>query len=244
MWFLANLPGEATIEVKCMDHFNWLHDSIRSISKQMNSVDPQNISILNRLWFYLPEVFPALDKIVLLDHDVVVQRDLRGLWSIDMKGKVNAAVETCGNTESSKRMGMFLNFSDPTIAKRFDINACTWAFGMNVIDLREWRQQDLTSIYHKWLQLGNGKQLWKEGSLSLGLVIFYDLTVALDPRWHIHGLGYNSGVGKKDIKIAAVIHYDGSMKPWLEIAIGKYKNYWNKYLKYDHQYLLECNIHK
>ncbi|XP_058105480.1 probable galacturonosyltransferase 6 isoform X2 [Magnolia sinica] len=244
MWFLANSPGQATIQVVSMDNFKWLPSSYNSMFTQPNSLDPRYTSKLNHLRFYLPDVFPTLKKVVLLDHDVVVQKDLKGFWSADLKGKVNGAVETCGENESFHRMDMFINFSDASVAKRFDAKACTWAFGMNVFDLREWRRRDLTAKYHRWLQLGKRKQLWKAGSLPLGLLTFYNHTVALDRRWHVLGLGYESGVGRGEIERAAVIHYNGNMKPWLEIGMGKYRSYWSKFLNYDHPYLQQCNIHE
>ncbi|OVA05334.1 Glycosyl transferase [Macleaya cordata] len=245
MWFLLNPPGQATIQIKSIEDFEWLSSKYGSMLKIQDSRDPRYSSSLNHLRFYLPEVFPALNKIVLLDHDVVVQRDLRGLWRVDMKGKVNGAVETCREGDSSfRRMDMLINFSDPTVAKRFDANACTWAFGMNVFDLREWRRRDLTAVYTKYLELGKKRELWKGGTLPLGLVTFYNQTVPLDHRWHILGLGYESGLGRGEIERAAVIHYDGNMKPWLEIGIGKYKGYWNRYVKYDHPFLQQCNIHE
>ncbi|XP_058086631.1 probable galacturonosyltransferase 6 [Magnolia sinica] len=244
MWFLANPPGEAAIQVECMDDFKWLSSNFHSMSKQPNSKDPRYTSTLNHLRFHLPQVFPMLDKVVLLDHDVAVQRDLRGLWIVDMKGKVNGAVETCGDNDTFHRMDKFLDFSDPAISKTFDVNACTWAFGMNVFDLQEWRRRDLTAIYHKWFQLGKMRQLWKDERLPLGLVTFYNLTVALDRRWHVHGLGYESGKSQGEIEIAAVIHYDGSMKPWLDIGIAEYKGYWKRHVQSDHPYLQRCNIHQ
>lgn len=244
MWFLANPPGQATIQVQGVDDFKFLPSSYKSMLKQPNSRDPRFSSVFNHLRFHLPDIFPMLDKIVFLDHDVVVQRDLQGLWSVDMKGKVNGAVETCGDSEASHRMDSFINFSDPAIAKRFDVNACTWAFGMNVFDLREWRRRNLTSVYHKWLQLGMAKQLWKAGSLPLGLITFYNLTLPLHQQWHVVGLGYNPDLGQKQIERAAVIHYDGNMKPWLEIGFPRYRGYWNKFVKYDLPYLRQCNIHE
>ncbi|XP_010278152.1 PREDICTED: probable galacturonosyltransferase 6 isoform X2 [Nelumbo nucifera] len=244
MWFLLNPPGKATIEVKNMDDFGWLSSTYGTVLKKQDSRDPRYTSALNHLRFYLPDVFPELNKIVLLDHDVVVHRDLSGLWSFDMKGKVNGAVETCREGEPSfRRMDMLIDFSDPIIAERFDSAACTWAFGMNVFDLLEWRRQNLTAVYHKYIQLGEMKQFWRAGSLPLGLVTFYNQTVALDQRWHLLGLGYDSGVGRSEIERAAVIHYDGNMKPWLETGIAKYKSYWNKHVKYKHPYLQLCNIH-
>lgn len=86
--------------------------------------------------------------------------------------------------------------------------------------------------------------MWKAGSLPLGWVTFYNQTVALDRRWHVLGLGYESGLGREDIERAAVIHYDGVMKPWLDIGIEKYKGYWSKHVNYEHPYLQQCNIHQ
>ncbi|KAL6312696.1 hypothetical protein AAG906_008883 [Vitis piasezkii] len=245
MWFLLNPPGEATIQIQSVEKFEWLAAKYNSTLKKQNSHDSRYTSALNHLRFYLPDVFPQLDKIVLLDHDVVVQRDLSRLWSVDMKGKVNGAVETCQEGEPSfHRMDMFINFSDPMVAERFDAKTCTWAFGMNLFDLHEWRRQNLTAVYHKYLQMGLENPLWKAGSLPLGWVTFYKRTVALDRRWHALGLGYESGVGRSQIERAAVIQYDGVMKPWLEIGISKYKGYWSKHLNYDHPLLQQCNIHE
>lgn len=156
MWFLLNPPGKATIQIQCIDNFEWLSTKYSTTLKKRSSGDPRYTSELNHLRFYLPDVFPALDKVVLFDHDVVVQRDLTELWSINMKGKVNGAVETCHESEAlSRRMDLLINFSDPLVAKRFDVNACTWAFGMNLFDLQEWRRQNLSAAYHKYLQLVN-----------------------------------------------------------------------------------------
>ncbi|EEF41406.1 probable galacturonosyltransferase 6 [Ricinus communis] len=244
MWFLLNPPSKATIQIQSIDNFGWLSTKYSSTVKQQNSHDPSYVSALNHLRFYLPDLFPLLNKIVLFDHDVVVQKDLTGLWSLDMNGKVNGAVETCQESDTSYRqMDMFINFSDPFVTKRFDANACTWAFGMNLFDLKEWRRQNLTALYHKYLQEGYKRPLWKAGSLPVGWATFYNQTVALDKRWHRLGLGYESDVGQDDINQAAVLHYDGVMKPWMDIGVGNYKTYWSKHVNYDLSYLQQCNIH-
>lgn len=245
MWFLLNPPNQATIEIRSIDDFDWLSSKYGSAVKAQDSRDPRFTSPLNHLRFYLPDIFPSLDKIVFLDHDVVVQRDLKGLWNVDMKGKVNAAVKTCGDGDPSfHRMDTLINFSDPFIAKRFNSKTCTWAFGLNVFDLREWRRRNLTRLYRDYLELGKRKRLWKGGSLPLGLLVFYNQTVSLNRRWHLLGLGYESELGRGEIERAALIHYDGTMKPWLEIGIGKYKSYWSKHVNYNHPYLQQCNIHQ
>ncbi|KAK8693954.1 hypothetical protein V6N13_071520 [Hibiscus sabdariffa] len=83
-----------------------------------------------------------------------ISRDLTEIESADMKGTVNAAVEICLESEASFRaMHMFMNFSDPFLARQFDANVCTWAFGMNLLDLHEWRRKRLTMLYRDYMQL-------------------------------------------------------------------------------------------
>uniref|UniRef100_A0A0V0IS47 Hexosyltransferase n=1 Tax=Solanum chacoense TaxID=4108 RepID=A0A0V0IS47_SOLCH len=245
MWFLMNPPGKATIQIQSIDGFEWLSIKYNEDQQKQKGLDPRYASALNHLRFYLPDIFPSVKKIVFLDHDVVVRKDLTRLWHINIKGKVNGAVETCVEGEPSfRRMDMFINFTDPSVATRFDANTCTWAYGMNVFDLQEWRKRNLTALYHKYLELGSKRPLLKAGSLPLGWMTFYKHTHALDRTWHLLGLGYDSGVTRAQIEQAAVIHYDGVMKPWLDLGIQKYKSYWNRHVSYEHLYLQQCNLHE
>ncbi|XP_030549208.1 probable galacturonosyltransferase 6 isoform X1 [Rhodamnia argentea] len=247
MWFLQNPPGRAAVDIQSLENFEWLLKKYASSLQKQNAHDPRYNSALNHLRFYLPDVFPLLDKIVFLDHDVVVQRDLTKLWDVNLKGKVNGAVETCQEGDASyRRMDMYVDFTDPFVSEWFNANTCTWAFGMNLFDLQEWRKQNLTAKYGSYLQLlqEHGNPLWKAGTLPIGWLTFYNQTVALDRRWHILGLGYESNVAASDIDRAAVIHFDGVMKPWLEIGIRKYKGYWTKHVMYDHPHLQQCNVHE
>nr|XP_043628152.1 polygalacturonate 4-alpha-galacturonosyltransferase-like isoform X2 [Erigeron canadensis] len=265
MWFLLNPPGKATIHVENVDEFKWLNSSYCPVLRQLESVamkeyyfksdhqtslsasssnlkyrNPKYLSMLNHLRFYLPQVYPKLNKILFLDDDIVVQKDLTGLWRVDLHGKVNGAVETCG--ESFHRFDKYLNFSNPHIARNFDPNACGWAYGMNMFDLEEWKKKDITGIYHKWQNLNEDRVLWKLGTLPPGLMTFYGLTHPLEKSWHVLGLGYNPSIDKNDIEKAAVIHYNGNMKPWLELAMTKYRSYWVKYIKFDHPYVRGCKL--
>lgn len=172
MWFLANLPGQATLQVQNVEEFPWLNSSYSAVLRQLGSTsminyyfkdnnaesdsnfkfrNPKYLSIMNHLRFYLPEIFPKLKKVLFLDDDVVVQKDLTDLWSIDLKGKVIGVVETCG--KHFHRYDHYLNFSNPLISKNFNPSACGWAFGMNIFDLDQWRKQNLTGVYHKWQNL-------------------------------------------------------------------------------------------
>ncbi|XP_051141666.1 probable galacturonosyltransferase 6 [Andrographis paniculata] len=247
MWFLSNPPSRATVHVESIENFGWLSTkyNVTTLQKE-GSVDKRYTSELNHLRFYLPDVFPYLNKIVLLDHDVVVKRDLTRLWGTNTRGKVNGAVQTCNDSEPSfRRLDTFIDFTDPGIANKFDANSCTWAFGMNVFDLREWQRRNLTAVYRKYRRLGDKKPfLFKAGSLPIGWLTFYKHTFALNKSWHVLGLGNDADVRQDDIDRAAVVHYDGIRKPWLDIGFEKYKKLWKKYVKFEHPYLQECNVHE
>ena len=90
---------------------------------------------------------------------------------------------------------------------------------------------------------GKIQKLWKAGSLPLSQLIFYNKTLPLDHRWHVLGLGHDFSRGRDELESASVIHYSGKLKPWLEISIPKYRDYWNRYLNYDNPHLQQCNIH-
>ncbi|KAI4326535.1 hypothetical protein MLD38_031841 [Melastoma candidum] len=244
MWFLQNPPGKAAVDIQSLESFEWLWKKYNTTLQKRNSHDIRFTSPLNHLRFYLPEMFPTLDRILFLDHDVVVQKDLTKLWDIDLKQKVIGAVETCQNGDHSfLPMNAFVNFSDPFISGRFGADSCTWSFGMNLIDLNEWRKKDLTAIYHQYLQPERSKALLGAGSLPLGWLTFYDQVFALDRRWHVLRLGHDVDIPLSDVERGAVLHYDGVRKPWLDIAVAKYKPYWSSHVSYEHLFLHQCNIH-
>ncbi|KAG5390755.1 hypothetical protein IGI04_032296 [Brassica rapa subsp. trilocularis] len=237
-WFLGNDFKGAAIEIRSVEEFSWLNGSYSPVVKQLLDTDsrayyfgdqetnsepkvrnPKYLSLLNHLRFYIPEIYPQLEKIVFLDDDVVVQKDLTPLFSLDLHGNVNGAVETC--LEAFHRYYKYLNFSDPLISSKFDPQACGWAFGMNVFDLIAWRKANVTGRYHYWQEKNRERTLWKLGTLPPGLLAFYGLTEPLDRRWHVLGLGYDVNIDNRLIETAAVIHYNGNMKPWLKIGIGR-----------------------
>ncbi|KAL2482294.1 putative galacturonosyltransferase 11 [Forsythia ovata] len=257
-WFLGNDFKGATVEVQNIEDFTWLNASYSPVLKQIDDEDlwkyyfegskdmslepklrnPKYVSLLNHLRFYIPEIYPQLEKVVFLDDDVVVQKDLTPLFSLDLHGNVNGAVETC--LESFHRFYKYLNFSNPIISTKFDPQACGWAFGMNVFDLIAWRKENVTARYHYWQEQNADRSLWKLGTLPPGFLAFYGLTEPLDRRWHVLGLGYDLNIDNRLIETAAVIHFNGNMKPWLKLGIGRYKPLWEHYMDQTQQYLQDC----
>lgn len=167
--------GGAHIEVRAVEDYTFLNASYVPVLRQLESANlqrfyfentmenatkdttnmkfrnPKYLSMLNHLRFYLPEMHPKLHRILFLDDDIVVQKDLTGLWKIDMDGKVNGAVETCFG--SFHRYAQYMNFSHPLIKEKFNPKACAWAYGMNFFDLDAWRREKSTEQYHYWQTL-------------------------------------------------------------------------------------------
>ncbi|GMY15941.1 galacturonosyltransferase 8-like [Fagus crenata] len=254
----------AHIEVKAVEDYKFLNSSYVPVLRQLESSklqqfyfenklenatkdatnmkfrNPKYLSILNHLRFYLPEMYPKLNRILFLDDDIVVQKDLTGLWEVDMDGKVNGAVETCFG--SFHRYAQYMNFSHPLIKEKFNPKACAWAYGMNFFDLDAWRREKCTEEYHYWQNLNENRSLWKLGTLPPGLITFYSTTKPLDKSWHVLGLGYNPSISVDEIRNAAVVHFNGNMKPWLDIAISQFRPLWTNYVDHDSEFVQACNF--
>ncbi|CAA3009114.1 probable galacturonosyltransferase 14 isoform X1 [Olea europaea var. sylvestris] len=219
----------------------------RTFASKLQARSPKYISILNHIRIYLPELFPNLDKVVFSDDDVVIQHDLSPLWEIDLNGKVNGAVETCRGEDlwvMSKRFRNYFNFSHPLIANSLDPDECAWAYGLNVFDLRAWRKTNIRDTYHAWFKenLSSNLTLWKLGTLPPALIAFKGHVHPIDPSWHMLGLGYQSKTNIENVKKAAVIHYNGQSKPWLEIGFEHLRPFWNKYVNYSNEFIRNCHI--
>ncbi|KAM0937840.1 putative polygalacturonate 4-alpha-galacturonosyltransferase [Dioscorea sansibarensis] len=224
-----------------------LNDNPRVFASQLQARSPKYISLLNHLRVYLPELFPDLNKVVFLDDDVVVQRDLSPLWAIDLEGKVNGAVETCRGEDKwvmSKRFKTYFNFSHPLIAENLDPDECAWANGMNIFDLNAWRRTSIRDTYHYWVKenLKSNLTLWKLGTLPPALIAFRGNVQPIDPSWHMLGLGYQEKSDLNSVRKAAVIHYNGQSKPWLEIGFKHLQHFWTKHVNYSHSFLRNCDI--
>uniref|UniRef100_A0A1D1Y5P5 Hexosyltransferase n=1 Tax=Anthurium amnicola TaxID=1678845 RepID=A0A1D1Y5P5_9ARAE len=258
-WFLMNDFKGCTVEVKNIEEFSWLNASYSPVVKQLlesktwaNYFDhgsqyqpgearfnsPKFVPLLNHLRFYIPQIFPSLEKVIFLDDDVVVQKDLTPLFSLDLHGNVNGAVETC--LEAFHRYYKYLNFSNPLISSKFDPQACGWSFGMNIFDLIAWKKANLTAKYHYWQEQNSDQMLWKSGILPPGLLTFYGLTEPLDRRWHVLGLGYDPDIDSRLIESAAVVHFNGNMKPWLKLAISRYQPLWERHINYTNPRIKDC----
>ncbi|XP_068668688.1 probable galacturonosyltransferase 12 [Aristolochia californica] len=217
------------------------------VASRLQALSAKYNSVMNHIRIHLPELFPSLQKVVFLDDDIVVQSDLSPLWEIDLKGKANGAVEACRGQDKfvmSKRFKSYLNFSHPLIAKSFEPEQCAWAYGMNIFDLDAWRRTNISLTYYHWLQMNlkSDLSLWQLGTLPPGLIAFHGHVHIIDPFWHMLGLVYQENTTVAEAEKAAVIHFNGRAKPWLEIAFPPLRSLWSKYVDFSDKFIKACHI--
>ncbi|XP_012066531.1 probable galacturonosyltransferase 15 isoform X2 [Jatropha curcas] len=216
--------------------------------RSLEALNPSCLSLLNHLRIYIPELFPGLNKIVFLDDDVVVQHDISSLWELDLNQKVVGAVvdSWCGeNCCPGRRYKDYLNFSHSIISSNFDPERCAWLYGMNVFDLDTWRRANITTNYHKWLKhnLKSGLELWRPGALPAALLAFEGHVHPIDPSWHLAGLGHRPPeVQRETLEAAAVLHFSGPAKPWLEIGFSEVQSLWNRHVNFSNEFIRKCRI--
>ncbi|GER55688.1 galacturonosyltransferase 7 [Striga asiatica] len=252
LWFSRNKYGDAAIQVlniedlKLYSHRKMapVHLSLPEefrvsfprVDKMSSSLfRTQYLSMFSHSFYLLPDIFQSLEKVVVLDDDIVVQRDLSPLWNLDMGGKVNGAVQSCA--VKLFHLKKYLPNS------RFDENSCSWTSGINIIDISQWRIHNLTKTYQQLVHgMSREDGLSETSTLSAGLLTFQGTIYVLEDSWMLSGLGYNYEKNLEAVGAAGVLHFDGSMKPWLELGIPKYKSFWRKYLNSQNHFLSECNV--
>ncbi|XP_054790183.1 probable galacturonosyltransferase 15 [Prosopis cineraria] len=211
---------------------------------------PSSLSLMNHLRIYIPELFPDLNKVVFLDDDVVVQHDISSLWELDLNGKACGSVFKSSGGETGFPGSKFiddLNFSHPLISSHFDPEQSIWLYGMNIFDLEAWRRSNITETYFRWLKLNlkSGLALWKPGVLPLALIAFEGQVHPIDSSWLVTDLGYHyqsEEISPDRLEAAAVIHFSGPAKPWLEIGFPKVQSLWNRYVNFSDKFIRRCGI--
>ncbi|CAM0882501.1 unnamed protein product [Alopecurus aequalis] len=274
-WFALHPVSPAVVEVKGLHQFDWRDgDAIASVMMTIDEVQkcsldyhqlcdgaaerefrrleaskPSTFSLLNYLKIHLPEFFPELGRIILLDDDVVVRKDLAGLWEHDLDGNIIGAVGAHqpgadGGICIERTLGEYLNFSHPAVSSLgLRGPQCAWSWGVSIIDLEAWRRTNVTQTYQLWLQKNRESEfrLWKMASLPPALIAFDGRVQAIEPLWHLPNLGWYMPDAEL-LQFSAVLHFSGPRKPWLEIAFPELRKLWLGHLNVSDSFLGGCGV--
>jgi len=193
--------------------------------------------------YVLPAIFPDLERLVYLDLDILVTKDIAPLYGMDMEGYPLAAARLC---RESARFAKQLQMKEPEL-NYFNPAECSLNNGVLVYDMVQWRSSNYTEQLFYWTHLNNKKKLYKLGSQPPFNLVFYQKYKTLDKYWNlmdIAGLTVSNEpttVAREEILQSAVLHWNGELKPWM-CAEGHYSELWRSYFPSAFQAMLESEF--
>ena len=91
----------------------------------------------------------------------------------------------------------------------------------------------------------SGLAFWKPGVLPPALIAFDGHVHPVDSSWLVTGLGYrhqSEQISRERLEAAAVVHFNGPAKPWLEIGSPEVRSLWNTYVNFSDKFIRSCRI--
>lgn len=97
--------------------------------------------------------------------------------------------------------------------------------------------------YHNLQNLKSGLELWQPGALPPALLALDGNVHPIDPSWHLAELGQRSlEAHEETLKSAAVLHFSGPAKPWLEIGLPEVRGLWSGHVNFSNKFIRKCRI--
>ncbi len=164
-------------------------------------------------------------KILYLDTDIVVCKNLKPLWDLNIENYTIAATNEI-NFDGPSRLG-------------FDEQYKYFNAGILLINAKNWVAQNLQETLFAYIKLNSNKlTFWDQDALNANL---FNKRLVLDPQWNqlspVFEINNNTLLkvySADEIKILktspAIVHYSGSSKPWDYLNIHPFKNEYYKYL--------------
>ncbi|KAH1197566.1 putative galacturonosyltransferase 15 [Glycine max] len=236
-WFATN-SIKSVVEVRGLHQYDW--------SEEVNAGVKEMLATNHLIWkqYYNKEKD--------LDYTQENSRYLEALrpssLSLMNQLRIYLPESWCGDgcCPGSKYIN-YLNFSHPLVASNFDGDQCAWLYGMNIIDLETWRRTNITETYHQWLKLNlkSGMTMWNPGVLPPALMTFEGQVHPISSSMLVTDLGYrhqSAEISKEKLEAAAVIHFSGPAKPWLEIGFPEVRSLWSRYVNISNKFIGRCRI--
>ena len=193
-------------------------DADRNYMRDM-PVGLQHLSRAAYLRLAMGRLLPAhVDRVIYLDSDVLVMKDLADLWDTPLEGKVVGAVR---------------DFLTPIFGRENTLQYCLAETGIDpshpvrnsgvlLMDLAAWRTQGLEQQCVDYLQR------WRDSVRSADQdainVVLRDLIKPLDFKWNVQVAGWEpfktsplltDAERKALVEVEpAILHFSGSDKPW------------------------------
>lgn len=190
---------------------------------KFRSIAPLTVAAYYRI--LLPTVLPSLSKILYLDCDILVLKDISPLFDIDMTHYAVAAVEDILKLEEEHRLQLNLSYADGYFNS-----------GVMMVNLDYWREHDGE---YRLLEFSKRKrQVFFHDQDALNHV-FRKQWFQLSPQWNrlypaiYPTMRFHSICDADDFDNPKIVHFWGYIKPWYNINWlfgNKYRRLYYSYL--------------
>lgn len=175
-----------------------------------------DITAQNYLPFLVPRYFSEFAKILLLETDQVVQKDLSDLWSMAYTKNIKIGIVKPINSQTGK----------------VDHNRSDYNTGVILIDMQYWINSYIENKCFDYVKKqfdtqGTLYRYYSQGAISRTLHKYCIKDIyLLDSTYNYSGLGWIENIPDELINDAHILHWTGPRKPWL--PNGLYKEYYTK----------------
>jgi lipopolysaccharide biosynthesis glycosyltransferase len=194
---------------------------------------PSHLTAATLLRLQLPSVLKDIDRVVYLDCDLVVLKDIATLYDTDLLDLPLAACLDFWLTGGPPfappivgwGVGEWHNFLSEVV--RLADHKAYFNVGVLVMDLERFRSTDLIRAAEAFLEQKNYKTVYVDQD-ALNYVI-NGAFVRLDSRWNVLGSRSATNLGGAVALIHSdpwIIHYAGPYKPWN--CEGRRASFWNQ----------------
>lgn len=152
--------------------------------------------------FLLPDILPAVDRVLYLDVDIIVRGDVAEIYAMPLQGLWAAAVRDLWldrDETTGLKKGLGLSAADTYV------NA-----GVMLIDLAAWRTEGL-GVRAERLMVESGEEFRYLDQDVLNLLLKGRVKI-LGDEWNFATWNYERD--KKMRRRAKILHYTGKTKPW------------------------------
>ena len=175
------------------------------------------ISVATYYRLLIPRLLPAHPKVIYLDADVIVERDLVELWNVPLEGHHVLAVQDQGIRVISGPFGLsnYRSLSIPEGSKYFNA-------GVLVLDLTKWRENQTAERIVDYVR-DQHEHIRFHDQDGLNAILWHDWG-ELDPRWNQMpqilqvAKAENSPFDPETFRLLTtkpyIIHYASADKPW------------------------------
>lgn len=196
----------------------WLRPSAERLSRFI--IKKSYITVASYYRLLIPDLLPAdCRRVLYLDVDMLVLRDVEALWEIPFDGHPLMAVRDYGVSVVSHPNGVFDYEALGLAPDHPYFNA-----GLLVLDLEAWRRERLSEQIFAYIE-ASGSRLMSEDQGALNAVLARRWK-PLDLRWNYTGLppldAMPEGAFKREVRALGadalrdpfLLHYTATAKPW------------------------------